>query len=165
MRRTSAQPAGQHLAGRPEPARPRDEPARECLLATELDFYQGYAWCLNPFPTVRETVAHLGVEIERLQARREDWQTGEVMTNVYLLSCALLNAVDEYLRGKTLRLPGPLAAMPLVRGVRWVTEKLGALLRQLRRAHAPLEGGLAGRAGRLSRDLDCRPRARAGGPR
>lgn len=101
---------------------------------TELDFYQGYAWCLNPFPTIRETVKYLGIELARLPRQREHWQTGEVMTNVYLLSCALLNAVDEYLRGKTLHLPGRLAALPLARGVGWLVEKLGAVWRQPRRA-------------------------------
>ena len=35
----------------------------------------------------------------------------EVVTNVYLLSCGLLNCVDEYLRGPGLRLPWRLAEM------------------------------------------------------
>jgi hydroxymethylpyrimidine pyrophosphatase-like HAD family hydrolase len=111
-------------------------PQREPLPDPEREFYQGYAWCLNPFPTVRETVGHLGVELDRLARTQEAWQTGEVLTNVYLLSGALLNAVEEYLRGKTLRLPGKLAAVRPLRAARWAAEKLAAVRRLRRRAHA-----------------------------
>jgi hydroxymethylpyrimidine pyrophosphatase-like HAD family hydrolase len=95
----------------------------ENLLPVERNFYQGYSWCLNPFPTVGETVELLKVEIARLGQDREPWQAGEVMTNVYLLSSAVLNAVEEYLRGKTVRLPRALGRIPLARALRWVTEK------------------------------------------
>jgi hypothetical protein len=27
-----------------------DVSASQCLLPTELNFYQAYAWCLNPYP-------------------------------------------------------------------------------------------------------------------
>ena len=104
------------------------------LLEAERNFYQAYSWCLNPFPTVRETVEHLRNEIDRLAMTWAPWQTGEVMTNVYLLSCALLNAVDEYLRGKTFRLPRALTAVPLSGALRWATEKLWAIRRWRRRA-------------------------------
>ncbi len=99
---------------------------------SERDFYQRYGWCLNPFPTVGEAVEYLGIEIDRLRAPLEAWQTGEVMTNVFLLSGAVLNAVDEYLRGKTLPL-GRRSAGRLVRSARWATETLGAVLRWRRR--------------------------------
>jgi hydroxymethylpyrimidine pyrophosphatase-like HAD family hydrolase len=99
-----------------------------------LEFYQDYAWCLNPFPTVQETVAYLSREIDRLQQPREPWQTGEIMTNVYLLSGALLNAVEEYLRGRTLRVPRTLAARRFFREIRWAAERLGSIVRQPRRA-------------------------------
>src|SRR6267154_1338140 len=54
----------------------------------------------------------------------------------FLLSCALLNAVDEYLRGPTLRMPRPLAAIRLGRSARWATEKLTGILPQRHRAQA-----------------------------
>src|SRR5437660_1751763 len=72
------------------------------VTSAELAFYQGYPWCLNPYPTVRDTITYLGAELDRLGKVQESWQTGEVMTNVFLLSCALVNSIDEYLRGKDL---------------------------------------------------------------
>jgi len=82
------------------------EPSTEpYLLATELDFYAAYSWCLNAYPTVGETIQHLGREIDRLQIDLNDWQTDEVATNIFLLSCGLLNAVEEYRRGPAPRMP------------------------------------------------------------
>ena len=103
------------------------------LLPTELDFYQSYSWCLNPYPTVREVIEHLRGEIDRLGAVPKGWQTEEVATNIFLLSCALLNAVDEYLRGPTLRMPRQLAALRLGRSARWATDKLEDILQHRRR--------------------------------
>jgi len=105
------------------------------LLPTELNFYQAYAWCLNPYPTVREAIDYLRGEIGRLEIVPVGWQRSEVATNVFLLSCALMNAVDEDLRGPTLRLPRQLAARRLGCDARWVTE-IWSNLQQRRRAHA-----------------------------
>jgi hydroxymethylpyrimidine pyrophosphatase-like HAD family hydrolase len=119
-----------------------DTPKREgisapkCLLSTELDFYQAYAWCLDPYPTVRHAMEYLRMETDKLKIARSDWQTNEVATNVFLLSCGLLNAVDEYLRGPTLRMPRPLAARGLGRSARWATERLTGILPQRHRAQA-----------------------------
>jgi hydroxymethylpyrimidine pyrophosphatase-like HAD family hydrolase len=110
-------------------------PEAQRLLPTELDFYQAYAWCLDPFPTVREAIGYLRGEIGRLEIVPDGWQRGEVATNVLLLSCALLNAADEYMRGPTLRMPRQLAARRLGRNARWVTERIWSNLRQRRRAH------------------------------
>ena len=79
-------------------------------LATELNFYEAYPWCLNAYPTVRETIQHLGREIDRLRIDLNDWQTNEVATNIFLLSCGLLNAIEEYLRGPAPRMPVSLMA-------------------------------------------------------
>ena len=121
-----------------DPYLPREQPeaAQEQFLESEISFYQGYGWCLNPFPTVRETIEHLGVEINRLRERQEAWQAGEVATNVFLLSCALLNSLDEYLRGTSLRLPKQLAEVPLARVAGRATENLAAVLRQSSRRRA-----------------------------
>ena len=79
--------------------------AQEGVLPAELEFYQSYDWCLNPHLTVGEAVRHLGEEIDKLSILPNSWQIGEVATNIFLLSCGVLNCVDEYLRGTTLRLP------------------------------------------------------------
>jgi hydroxymethylpyrimidine pyrophosphatase-like HAD family hydrolase len=97
---------------------------------TEADFYGAYPWCLNPYPTVGEAVEHLKRELARLGQERPDWQTGEVMTNVFLLSCALLNAVDDHLRGKTFSLPGRFGRLRLVRFMRWSLEKLRTVVQK-----------------------------------
>lgn len=136
MSRVVSEPSGQHLGGDAPVLERQDVSVAGGLLDEERDFYEHYAWCLNPFPTVQEAVEHLRGEVDRLGAMPEAWQNNEVMTNVFLLACALLNAVDEYLRGKTLRVHPKLAAVPLVRIARWATEKLGAVLRHRRRARA-----------------------------
>src|SRR6478736_1743683 len=120
------------------PAMNTDAPNHEevSALTTELDFYEAYAWCLDPYPTVQDAIKHLRTEIDRLQIALNVWQTGEVATNIFLLSCGLLNAVEEYLRGPTLWMPRQLAATRLGRGVGWATEGLTGLLRQRRRAQA-----------------------------
>jgi len=83
----------------------QERPTAANLLATELDFYEAYPWCLNAYPTVREVIQHLGQEIEKLWIDLDDWQINEVATNIFLLSCGLLNAVEEYLRGPAPRIP------------------------------------------------------------
>lgn len=102
----------------------RSAPKSETLLAEEQDHYEGYPWCLNPHLTVREATEYLGDEIGRLAAMPRGWQSGEVATNVYLLSCGLLNSVDEYLRGPALRLPARLAGMRVGRAARWCIENV-----------------------------------------
>ncbi|HEY4748422.1 MAG TPA: hypothetical protein VIH38_12680, partial [Steroidobacteraceae bacterium] len=75
-----------------------DEAARapQRPLPAELAFYESYAWCLNPHLTVGQAIDRLRDEIDRLAVVPHGWQTDEVVTNVYLLSCGLLNCVDEY---------------------------------------------------------------------
>src|SRR5437870_2361648 len=36
------------------------------LSSEEAEFYEGYAWCLNPYPTVGETVERLAGELAQL---------------------------------------------------------------------------------------------------
>jgi len=98
--------------------------APHSVLPAEREFYQAYPWCLNPYLTVHEAVEHLRAEIDRLATVPDGWQTGEVATNVFLLSSGLLNCVDEYLRGPALRMPKRLAAMRASRAVKWTFEKL-----------------------------------------
>jgi hydroxymethylpyrimidine pyrophosphatase-like HAD family hydrolase len=124
-----------HVGSPAEPGASRREleeraPALPMALPEELDFYEGYAWCLNPHLTVRDAIGHLRDEIDRLAIVPPGWQTGEVLTNVFLLSSGLLNCVDEYLRGASLRLPWRLAAMRFGQGARWVTENLWGSVRR-----------------------------------
>lgn len=107
----------------------------QVVLSAERDFYESYAWCLNPHLTVREAIDRLGDEINRLAIVPHGWQTGEVVTNVFLFSCGLLNCIDEYLRGPSLRLPWRLATTRLGRFARWGVEDFLGKLRPRRRAH------------------------------
>lgn len=69
------------------------------LLAEEAGFYSQYTWCLNAVPTVSEVVAHLVEELSKLDQVQEHWQRSEVVTNIFLLSCAITDSVDDYLLG------------------------------------------------------------------
>jgi hydroxymethylpyrimidine pyrophosphatase-like HAD family hydrolase len=99
-------------------------PMRHDLLPAETDFYSAYHWCLDPHLTVDEAIERLAVEIDRLPGTPAGWQTNEVTTNAYLLSCSLLNGIDEHLRGHTLRLPAQLARTRTGRIAMGVTEKV-----------------------------------------
>lgn len=78
----------------------------------ELKFYKSYAWCLNPYLTVREAIVHLREEVGRLSVVLESWQSREVATNIFLLSCGLGNCVEEHLGAAKLR--GPARWQPTV---------------------------------------------------
>ncbi|GAU86527.1 hypothetical protein BIWAKO_06475 [Bosea sp. BIWAKO-01] len=86
----------------------REQSTETHSFATELEFYDTYTWCLNAYPDVKDTIQYLGSEIEKLRLDLNDWQTHEVATNIFLLSCGLLHAVEEYLRGPSVRIPGRL---------------------------------------------------------
>lgn len=99
------------------------------LLPSEQDFYQSYTWCLHPYLTVREAFKQLHDEIDKLQAVTKGWQVAEIGINIFLLCGALLNAVDEYLRGPTLRMPRELASRRPGRYARRAADKLQSVLR------------------------------------
>jgi len=109
-------------------------PAQADLLPEETRFYSGYNWCLDPHLTVGDAIERLAGEIGRLPSTPAGWQTNEVTTNAYLLSCSLLNGIDEYLRGHTLRLPAQLARTRPARIALWVTEKVAENLPKQNRA-------------------------------
>ena len=67
--------------------------------AAEVQFYSQYSWCLNASPTTREAVLHLSEELDKLERVHEGWQQSEVINNIFLLSCAITDAVDDYLAG------------------------------------------------------------------
>jgi hydroxymethylpyrimidine pyrophosphatase-like HAD family hydrolase len=83
---------------------------------TEVAFYGSYDWSLNPHLTVDEAVDRLGGEIDRLGSVSRDWRLDEVATNVFLLAAGILNRIEEYVRGATLRLPRRLQGFSVGRG-------------------------------------------------
>src|SRR5437773_12256381 len=89
------------------------EPVPVASLDSESRFYGGYAWGLNAYPTVREVVDHLREEVRRLPALADDWRRGDGLTNVFMLRCALADALDDYLPGGTDALSNALAVLPL----------------------------------------------------
>jgi hydroxymethylpyrimidine pyrophosphatase-like HAD family hydrolase len=91
--------------------------AQENPPPAELEFYQSYDWCLNPFLTVNEAKGRLHDELGRLATVPNGWQINEAATNIFLLSCGLLNCADEYLRGPALRLPDRVARTLIGRSV------------------------------------------------
>ena len=104
------------------------------LPETELNFYSSYPWCLNVFPAVKEIRGYLQRELTRLEEVTEDWQRNEVATNIFLLSCAITQAVDDYLLGKRYDFSKAVKARPM-----------------LARVAAPVEAGL--RFGQKVREL------------
>ena len=104
-------------------------------IGTELSFFRNYSWTLNPFPTVGETIGHLNDELAKLGTTREAWHLREVMTNIFLLSCAVLNSVDDYIHGPTYRVPKKASRLPFAHAVQKVlnvAEALTAILRSSR---------------------------------
>jgi hypothetical protein len=78
------------------------------VLPCEREFYEAYDWSLNPYLTVSDAIAHIAEEVDKLGRAHRGWQINELTTNIFLLSSGVLNSIDEYLLGPTLRLPKPL---------------------------------------------------------
>lgn len=114
-------------------ARHESEQPTECFpVGAELTFFQNYVWTLNPFPTVEETINFLNNEITRLQTAREAWHVRELMTNVFLLSCSVLNSIDDYIHGPSYRVPKKASRLPLahiLQKVLTIVEVFGTTLR------------------------------------
>ena len=88
---------------------------------SEQQFYEGYDWSLNVFPTIGEACDFLQLEKSRFAQTKEDWQRRERILNIYFLACGILNCVDELLRGPTLKLPTTLTLLP---GVKFATRNI-----------------------------------------
>src|SRR5439155_13465612 len=115
------------------------EPVPVASLDSESRFYGGYAWGLNAYPTVREVVDHLREEVRRLPALDDDWRRGEGLTNVFMLCCALADALDDYLLGVTYDFSKVSAVLPLAAPCVRVTHMaLGALRKARERRQARL---------------------------
>jgi len=113
---------------------PRPLPHR--LLEAESRFYRRYAWCLDAFPTVGEVTHRLRGELSRLEEAPEEWQREEVVANIFLLSCAVADTVDDYLVGDGYDFSQAAAFLPPLRPLTSIVERL-------------LEAGRSHRARRL----------------
>jgi hydroxymethylpyrimidine pyrophosphatase-like HAD family hydrolase len=76
-------------------------PLPVAFLESEEAFYGQYGWCLNAFPRLQEVAQHLTVELKKVD-HVNGWQYSEVVTNTFLLSCAITDTIDDYLLGNTL---------------------------------------------------------------
>jgi len=74
-------------------------PLAAAWVRPESNFYLGDRWCLNAFPTIREMVGRLHRELRRAGAGKKDWHRAEARTNVFLMSCAIADTIDDYLLG------------------------------------------------------------------
>ena len=123
---TGEEPAGGPITDR-ECAR---EPLRAGLAAGEASFYAQYPWCLNAFPTIREVMHRLSEELDKLERVHEGWQQSEVITNIFLLSCTITDAVDDHLAGSKYDFSKLGKLLPLARpGVKAIESLLGATSR------------------------------------
>src|SRR5581483_113328 len=110
------------------------------FLTEEEDFYTQYSWCINAFPRLNEVADRLASELNKFD-RVEGWQYSEVATNIFLLSCAITDTVDDYLLGtvfdfsklaKVLPLAGP-GIRIVHKGLAWRSSARLLFLANLRR--------------------------------
>ena len=114
----------------------RESEPDETLLESERRFYEAYIWCLTPCPKLCDAVVYLNREIDRLGTAEEDWRLAEIMTNVFLLSSALLTAVEDYLHRPTFRLPQRLTRVAPAGRVLSAANGAASLVRRSRLAMA-----------------------------
>jgi hydroxymethylpyrimidine pyrophosphatase-like HAD family hydrolase len=77
-----------------------NQPLAPRLLQSESRFYGRYPWSLDVFPRLREIVDRLRSELHHLREVDEEWQRQEVRLNIFLFSCAIGEAVDDFILGK-----------------------------------------------------------------
>jgi hydroxymethylpyrimidine pyrophosphatase-like HAD family hydrolase/adenine/guanine phosphoribosyltransferase-like PRPP-binding protein len=94
---------------------PVSEPLAPVPLETETRFYRRYDWCLNAFPTLREVTEHLRSEVRAVDEVDDGWQRAEVVTNVFLLSCAIADTVDDHILGTRWDFSKATTAFPALR--------------------------------------------------
>ena len=104
------------------------------LLDAESSFYGEYAWCLDVVPRIEEVVEHLRRELGRVEELEETWQRAEVMTNVFLLACAITDTIDDYLVGEAYDFSQVVRLLPFARPAVRVAEALLTAARKVRQA-------------------------------
>ena len=100
------------------------EPLPQALLEAESSFYGRYAWCLDAFPPAGEVRDRLRGELTSLGEVDEGWPRGEVLSNVFLLSCALADTVDDYLAGEAYDFSQAVTVLPWLRPATRALERL-----------------------------------------
>jgi hydroxymethylpyrimidine pyrophosphatase-like HAD family hydrolase len=95
------------------------------LLEEEIRFYGRYRWSLNPFSTLDELRRRLQDELRAWPDIPDDWRRQEVLANVFLLSCALADSVDDHLAGEGYDFSRAVAVLP---GLRRLARGADALL-------------------------------------
>jgi hydroxymethylpyrimidine pyrophosphatase-like HAD family hydrolase/hypoxanthine phosphoribosyltransferase len=103
-------------------------------VAEEANFYNQYSWVLNAFPTIWEVLDHLSQELGKLEGFSEGWQQREVITNIFLLSCAVTDTIDDYLAGNTYDFSKIIQAFPYAALGAGILNRLCAGARKLREA-------------------------------
>jgi adenine/guanine phosphoribosyltransferase-like PRPP-binding protein len=68
---------------------------------TDAPFYREYAWALNIYPRVADSLDHLRAELHKFLRADEmlDWQLREVLTNIFLHCGAISDTLDDFLLG------------------------------------------------------------------
>jgi len=141
--------------------KPKSEtiPAASC---SEMTFYERHGWCMNAFPTIREVMGHLRDELNASRPMEEEWQQAERLTNVFMLSCAVSDTVDDYLGGPQYDFsqavgvfgPSRLVVRPLNRAVQVVSQVRVKLLKGLSVWRDAWETALARNAEALAKGGD-----------
>jgi HAD superfamily hydrolase (TIGR01484 family) len=108
------------------------------LLETESRFYGRHGWCVDAFPTVSELMRHLRHELSSQEGAQEDWQREEITANVFLLSCAVADTVDDYLAGESY----DFSRAALLPGIRPLTSVVHRALEAARRYRARRRAGV-----------------------
>jgi len=129
----SADPAG---SGPQAEALIKDAPAPlpPALIDGESTFYGSYRWCLDACPTVADVRVRLRGELSGLREVEGDWRRDEALQNVFLLSCALADSVDDHLSGDRYDLSQAAALVPALDYVARAVDRLVAGARRLRAA-------------------------------
>src|SRR2546425_5445666 len=109
-------------------------PLSRTLIDDESAFYGRYRWCLDAFPTVADLRGRLRGELKGLQEVSDDWRRDEVLCNVFLLSCALADSVDDHLAGDRYDLSQAAALLPALDYLARAVDRLVAEARRLRAA-------------------------------
>ena len=102
-------------------------PLPRALMDAESRFYRRRAWCLDAFPTVAEAIGRLREEISSLEGAQERWQIKEALVNVFLLSCAVADAVDDHLAGEGYDFSRVAAVVPVLRPLASAVERVLAV--------------------------------------
>src|SRR2546426_3653551 len=140
MKPCVSEPVSDVLQVRPSVLLPGDDggergvpaPLAAAWVRPESNFYLGDRWCLNAFPTIREMVGRLHRELRRAGAGNKDWHRAEARTNVFLMSCAIADTIDDYLLGTSYDLSKVAAIVPVLRPVARAGEGVLTLWRTAR---------------------------------